>query len=457
MILRQGKDMWIRTLLVLLVVACLTPVSLHAKTCHCTVEKQHSKKIKKKKAKKKKEEKKEKSNTPVWPVSGLYMTKDAKSLGPISCNCWFNDIKYRGWLDGYIIHNFNHPDPDTVNQFQYLSVIKGRDITIEGRVFDVHSDEPTFNLAEIELERIPERCVLGAKLDLAIGDTQDILADTIAGSFGFDSAAARNVKDLRYIQHISVSYIFPICKGLRVDFGKFVTHIGGESIETVKNWNYSHSFYNTYGIPAQETGFHFNYPWSDTFYTDFYVLNGWNCAFVDNNNGKTWGPTIGWTPTKTVSIVLNYLEGPEQNNNDSNIRRLFDAYATFGPYCKHWLFMVNVGFGRDENAVNNTEDAEWSGIMGYIRYKINDQYEPAFRIEYYTDPDGFTTNVPQSVTDYTLTLNIKLVGGPCKSTLVLLRPELRYDHSNSLFFTEDDHFRNKHSQWTLGMGLSWIM
>jgi transposase len=79
-----------------------------------------------------------------------------------------------------------------------------------------------------------------------------------------------------------------------VDLGKFVTHIGGETIETVKNWNYSHAFFYTYAIPFQDTGARLNYNWSDTLYTEIYVVNGWNVTH-DNNSGRTWGPSVGWT------------------------------------------------------------------------------------------------------------------------------------------------------------------
>ena len=45
-----------------------------------------------------------------------------------------------------------------------------------------------------------------------------------------------------------MSYLAPVGQGLRFDFGKFVTHIGGETIESIKNRNFSHSFFYTYAI-----------------------------------------------------------------------------------------------------------------------------------------------------------------------------------------------------------------
>ncbi len=61
------------------------------------------------------------------------------------------------------------------------------------------------------------------------------------------------------------------------------------------------------------------------------------------------------------------------------------------------------------------------------------------------------------MTEYTFTYNILLPAGCNKSTLVLIRPEIRYDHTSANFYSYKDEFRVKHSQWTLGLGLSWIM
>lgn len=452
------KYKYIKLLVVFICISAIANPCLAIHHCKPIKKPKIDRKIHKSKNEHKKKE--DKPKTPSWPVSGIYMTKDDKKLGPIASSRWFNEIRYRGWVDGYIIHNFNNPYPDVVNANQFLSVIKGDDITIEGRTFDVHSNRPTLSLAEMEFEKIPDLCEIGFKLDIALGDTQDVLADTIAGIFELPPpahAAANNVKDLRYIQHGSISYLTPIGKGLRLDFGKFVTHVGSETIESVKNWNYSRSYYYTYGQPFQDTGLRLNYAWNEKFYTELYIVNGWNSVFVDNNAAKTFGPSIGWNISSKVLLILNYLTGPEQNHNNSNKRRLFDAQLTLGPFCDRWTFMFNYGNGFEKNAINNyTEDARWDAFVGYLRYKINEVHEPSIRIEFYNDPNGFTTNVPQHLTEYTFTWNIKLI--TCsKSYLVLVRPELRYDHSSANFFSSNDIFRAKSEQWTLGMGVSIIM
>jgi len=390
---------------------------------------------------------------PAWPVAGIYTAPDTKDLGQLTGFSWLSGVKVRGWIDTHYVYNFNTPDRATVNANQGLSAIKGHDISIEGRTFDVHHNSFSLSLAELEIEKVPELGGVGFKFDMAFGETQDIIVDTIKGAVG-PAAASDSVTDFdKTFQHASVSYLAPLGRGLRVDGGKFVTHIGGETIETIKNWNYSHSFFYTYAIPFQDTGIHVSYPWTDTFYTDFYVLNGWNVT-IDNNDDKTFGPAIGWIPIPGLAIYANYLGGPGQTDNDADWRHLVDTQVFLGPF-DGWNFLVNFDYAWDENersaaAGLGPKDATWWGLAGYARYKVNDYFEPSLRIEYYSDNDGFTTLVPQELWGATLTLNTRI--GLGKGTALLLRPEVRYDNSDTDFFTGDAGFRTKHYQWTVGLG-----
>lgn len=393
-------------------------------------------------------------SAPTWPVSGIWMPSDAKDLGTLTGQSWLSGVKIRGWVDGYYVVNRNSPNRSTVDANQGASVVKGKDISIEGRTFDVHDRRLSLSLAEVEIEKIPEVGGFGFKLDLAAGDTQNIINDTIRGALGPNVSKGVVNGPGRNIQHASVSYNAPIGKGLRIDFGKLVTHIGAETIETAKNWNYSHGFFYTYAIPFQDTGARFNYAWSDTFYTELYVVQGWNVG-RDNNSGKTWGPSVGWTPLPWLSIVANYLQGPEQNNNTSNKRTLFDSQVTVGPFFDRVTFMLNYDRGTEERVPpTNTTDARWSGATLYAKYKINDMFEPTLRIEEYSDPNGFTTGVPQKLHGYSLTWNTTLRSSP--GSIVMIRPEIRYDRSNANFYTDGNIFQSRKSQLTYGVGVTWI-
>ncbi|MBI3325203.1 MAG: outer membrane beta-barrel protein, partial [Nitrospinae bacterium] len=262
-------------------------------------------------------------------VMGIYTEPMTKDLGQLTKIDVLKGFKIRGWVDGYFEGNFNGPKRSTVNANQDLSIVKSRDVTIEGRLYDVHDRSFSLSLAELEVEKVPEIGGVGFKLDLAYGDTMDILVDTIKAASGRGSVSDFD----RVVQHASISYVAPIGTGLRLDFGKFVSHVGLEMLETIKNHNYSHGFFYTYGMPFQDLGLRMHYDWTDTVFTEFYILNGWNVT-SDNNKAKTFGPSIGWAPLPEFSMVLNYLVGNEQTDNDKffrNLRHMIDLQLNLTP------------------------------------------------------------------------------------------------------------------------------
>ena len=380
-------------------------------------------------------------------VNGIYAEPTTKDLGEITKVDLLKGIKIRGWLDVYFEGNFNHPKRSTANANQDLSSIKSRDLTIEGRTFDVHDQSFSLSLFELEIEKVPEMGGVGAKFDLAFGDTQEIIADTIRAASGSNSVGDFD----RYVQHASISYLAPLGRGLRLDFGKFVTHIGGETIASIKNLNYSHAFFYTYAIPFQDVGLRMHYEWTDAFYTEFYILNGWNVT-SDNNKAKTFGPTIGWSPSPQFSMYLNYLVGNEQTDNSkffNNLRHLVDAQVNFSPL-EGLNLSLNVDYAVEDGAIGGTKHAMWYGVTGYVRYKVTEAFEPSFRAEWYRDEDGFTTGVPQTLVGLTLTMGYKI--GLWNLAHILLRPEYRFDISNKDFFTKGAGFRSSRTQQTLGLG-----
>lgn len=378
-------------------------------------------------------------------VNGIYTEAATKDLGELSGNDSLKGIKFRGWLEGYYVWNQNDVRASVANANQGFSAIKARDLTIEGRAFDVHANRPTINLIELEVEKVPNRGRFGFKVDLAGGDTQKIIFDTIkAVSPDSLSNAEEN------IQHASLSYLAPIGTGLRVDVGKFVTHIGGETIESIKNRNFSHAFFYTYAIPFQDTGVRLNYAFNSKVYGELYILKGWNVT-KDNNDGKTVGLSLGWTPSPKFSLYANYMGGPEQNNNDDNLRHLIDLQAIFlsSPTLQT---MVNVDVATDENALGSGEDARWGGVALTLRKTIGDHFFPTVRAEYYNDQDGFTTGVGQRLWGTTFTADYR-IGGAKSFTKVLIRPEIRYDRSSETFFSRKSDFRSERDQLTAGVGL----
>ena len=383
-------------------------------------------------------------------VNGIWTESSTKDLGEWTGVDWFKKIKVRGWLESYFVHNFNVPSQTTVNANVGSSIVKSHNITVEGRTFDIHSDKFRIALAEVELEKVPtlgEWYGAGFKLDVNWGDTPEIIYDTIQGAIGRGTVTAAD----KWIQHATVGWVAPIGKGLRLDAGKFVTHIGGETIEGIKNNNLSHGFLYTYAIPFQDTGFRINYPWSDKLYTEVYVLRGWNVTTRDNNQSWTAGPSIGWTPNAWFNFYLNYLVGPEQLSNNGNLRHLVDSQLFLNTPIPKLNVLLFGDIGFEENAIaGNTKDALWHGLGGVVRYQVTDHIEPVLRLEYMNDEDGFTTGINQRLYGVTFTLNYKM---PLyKGFNVLIRPEYRFDKSSEGFFTRANGFQSKTTQHTVGVG-----
>ena len=123
----------------------------------------------------------------------------------------------------------------------------------------------------------------------------------------------------RSFEQAYLSALAPLGKGLQLDFGKFVTPAGAEVIEARDNWNYSRSLLFALAIPYYHVGIRATYPLSDKLSLAGFFVNGWN-AGVDNNGGKTFGLQATVKPTSKLSLIQNFLTGPEQpDDDDSNL------------------------------------------------------------------------------------------------------------------------------------------
>ncbi len=242
------------------------------------------------------------------------------------------------------------------------------------------------------------------------------------------------------------TYIAPIGKGLQLDFGKFVTNAGAEVIETNANWNYSHSILFGYAIPYFHTGLRATYPVSGKLSLWGMVANGWNNV-IDNNAGKTFGGGFTYTPSSKISLVENLYTGPEQTNDNHDYRKLTDTVLTLTPTGK-FSYMLNYDYGSDTVAGGKVH---WDGIAAYTRFALNSRVALTPRVEWYNDPQGFTTGTAQKLEELTITPEFKI------NDNILTRAEYRIDHSNQPFFL--DHYgvpahKNQETA-TLGVIFTW--
>ena len=312
---------------------------------------------------------------------------------------FFRKTEVTGFVDVYYGYNFNRPAGDNTPL----------------RNFDIKHNQFALNLAELALEKKPTSdSRIGYRMDLDFGPTTDLVH-----SFEPNGGS----ETFKNIQQGYLSYLAPVGKGLQIDVGKFVTQHGAEVIETKDNWNYSRSLLFALAIPYYHVGARALYSPNDKVTFGGFLVNGWNNS-TENNHRKTYGVMLALKPTSKLSIVENYMGGPEQPNDDHDWRHLYDTTVTytFNPTVS---VMANYDYGHDRIAGANVH---WQGIATYLRLQANKWLAFTPRFEWYDDHDGFTTGAPQTVKEITLTSEHKIGNG------LLTRLEYRRDFSDKLFF-----------------------
>jgi hypothetical protein len=335
-------------------------------------------------------------------------------------------VKTNGFVSTAYNHNLNDPDTRMVNY----------------RPFNENAGSFNVDVAELVFQKeATEESNIGFRTDIMYGYTipAAIHSAGVAQSNDFD------------IQQTYVRYIAPVGSGLTLDMGKFITEMGAEVIEGYDAWNYNYSrsllFY--YSIPFTHTGLRGTYKFNDMATLMGQVINGWDNV-VDNNKGKSYCAHLMLMPVANTMLNLKYMTGPEQANNDSNIRNLINANLTLTLLESLTLNFdyVNGSEQKDpSNKVTTNGDSKWSGIAGIIRYVASDRYAINIRAETFSDSDGARTGVKQDMTEITVTPEFTV-----KKNMII-RPEFRHDVSDQKVFDKGANAASEKTQDTIAINM----
>src|SRR5581483_2531955 len=311
---------------------------------------------------------------------------------------FFGSFELGGLLDGYYDYYSTKPDGDA-----------------SYRNFDVRHDAPRLSMGEVWLNKAPTGdSRVGMSLKLIGGHSATMINSLEPGT-----------TNLKYIEQAYGSYLLPIGKGLQVDAGKYVTQHGAEVIEAKDNWNYSRSLLFALAIPYYHTGVRATYNVNDKLSLMGNVVDGWNA--VDNHNGlRTVGFQATVKPNGLVTLVENYMTGPEQLHDTTDRRNLFDSIATITA-SKMVSVMANYDYGKDKNQATGTP-VSWYGLAGYLKVQATSRVAIVPRLEFFKDPDGFMTGTKQTLKEGTITGEVSLAKG------LLTRLEYRRDVSDVASF-----------------------
>ncbi len=311
------------------------------------------------------------------------------------------------------------------------------------RVFD--SDDNTFNVdvAELVVQKpIAKPGDAGFRVDLEVGGA----IPEKEQSYGLSVGRSAD------LQQAFLSYIAPLGSGMRLDFGKFVTHMGTEVIEGYDgfNDNYTRSFLFNYAIPFTHTGVKASYALNSAVSAMVMVVNGWDNA-KDNNRSKSVGAQVVLVPVAPLTVYLNYIGGPEKADTNAYVRNMYDLVANW-KVLSNLSVGVNADYGKETGASLLTPgaDAIWKGIAGYTRLDVTSRFAMALRAETFHDEGGTRLGLttPGTVGEFTVTPTYKL------SDRFLVRSDVRFDSANSPLFVKNSGHSDK--QTTISTNLIFV-
>lgn len=343
-----------------------------------------------------------------------------------------------------------------------------RHTLMAGRVFDQKNNSFVFDQADIFIDRPVDygkaatnhTIDVGGHIEAAYGWDLGL----VHSSGLFDNPATLGVVKGQYRSRTSpenqfdvlqayVDVALPVGTGLRIRAGKFVTLLGYEVINPTANPFYSHSFLFGFAIPFTQTGVIGEYKISDDWLLDAGITRGWNQTFKDNNGDPDVLAGVTFTPQESDELkkwkfIANLSEGPQGTHDNGDWWTVVDLQAVY-TMSTAWTFAANADYGDAPHVPGVAGAAQWYGIAGYADWTLNKYLTPNLRLEYYGDSKGFTLGTGRLENLYEATFNVAIKPLPDDNigSNLVIRPELRYDYSNSNFYKGG----TRHDQFTFGI------
>jgi len=379
---------------------------------------------------------------------------------------WYESIAFSAFADGYLGFDFNFPKSPGQARQNPIRAYDGR-------------TGFSLNWVGLDIQKSPEP--VGGVISLRFGPGAQRLADACVDSDTCDGSSSLG---LSYVKQAYGSWK-PGGAGSAVtlDLGKFDTPYGAEVAESQFNINYTRGVLYWLGQPAYHTGLRVGVDASRSFNLKILAVNGWNRT-VDNNLGKTLGlqgtlrvPKAAAPDEDMLTLSLGYMVGPEHadsalkecgpgfrfdpdtnpdtgcvadanspngdsgivdrgSSNTKGLRHFLDLTLVALPVeAVKLLFNASLGIDRDRDpeAQSTFVNSTWYGLMAGARFAVAAPFGVAGRVEYYGDPDGYTTgalSLGQDIRYVTGTLSLDY--SPTEQLILLL--DGRVDWSSKRVF-----------------------
>lgn len=353
-------------------------------------------------------------------------------------------------IDGYYGYNFNQP----IGRVNLL------------RSYDVLSNAFSLNQAAVVVDSPPDSSAgkaFGLRLDLQFGQA----TQTLQGN----PANEPRPEIYRNIFQAYGTYVIPVGKGLKMDFGKFASSLGVEGNYTKDQMNYSRSYWFDY-LPFYHMGLRANYSINDKLALNYWIINGTQQTEPFNGfKDQFFG--LAMQPTKGLSWNVNYYFGQEHPdvqyfpnggapadaptlqgvpfepilNPPKGKLNIFDTYFTWSATPK--LTLAGEADYVVQRLYTSSTPQHTDGGAGYVQYQFTPKFAMAARAEYLSDRGALFSGLNQALKETTLTGKY----GVAQGFDVFL--EWRRDFSNQPFFYTSNQGVLSKQQDTATLGLVW--
>ncbi len=377
------------------------------------------------------------------PAVSSAVTSDASSAGDVESKPWWKGITADGYAS--LSYNYNTNDPSTrLNQF---------------RVFDFNDNEPQLDVAQLVFQHpVSEAGQFGFRYNMIAGSG----VPEITAAYGMFRNTTTGIAHHFDIPEFYLSYIAPVGKGLRLDVGRFVTHLGYEVIGGYDGYNdnFSRGFIFGYGVPCTHTGLKASYTFNSRISSALLITNG-SDAVTRLNGGVTFGGQLAAVTSKTTTLTFNFLHGPERPHNAHDQRSLYEIVGTW-KVVPRLSFAFDSLYADEDHAAADGSDAIWRGLAGYSKFALTKQFSLAFRGEVFADGGGSRTGTSQTLRGFTLTPEYDLPVRVSRLTTELrhfdgkfvTRGEFRQDFSDQATFRKGSGFTTR--QFTTAVNLIYL-
>lgn len=300
----------------------------------------------------------------------------------------------------------NSPEGDIVHNINFSGFVDASDYN------DHNSGEASFGLDQVEIDIIKEfsgQSLLRADIEY--------VSDGVGG-FNMD------------LEQGYLSYNLGSRQTWSFTFGKFNAPIGFELLDAPDMYQYSHALVFDNGLPTNLTGLMVSTSFPSVVDWSFYLVNGWDVN-SDNNKDKTFGTRLGFTPVENLNFGFSAISGPEQDNNNSSRRTVFDIDLTYNPI-EIWTIGGEFNYGHESKIMPDGSAGNWNGFLLMNNVALGDRFGITTRFDYFNDSDGLRTGVAQKWKSFIISPSVSIVDG--LGGLF----ELRYDWSNQDVFVGGD-------------------